>query len=390
MSNRDSTKKYPDGPANVLHVICVSDFYGTQRSVLSTARSVSPDRFRCMVAAPRGDDFFAALERAGIPAFDVPMRNLSDLGSLRKLTSIIRKQSVDIVHCHLGISTFLGLLAARLAGCRRRVATRHFVSDQYTTVSPAVYPLYLSIYKWMGMETDVMICVSETVRRAVVGREKMPKRKCVVVPNGIPLPGGGDRDKTRKEVREEFGLPADSKLVLTLSRLMPEKGLETLIDAAGMCAHRVPDAAFIVAGEGDLREKLRGRAAKLGIDERFIFTGFRADAQRLLAAADVYVLPGMKESFGISLLEAMALGVPSIAMNVGGPVEIIKSGESGFLLLPGNAAALAGKIENLLSDPELASLIGKKGRQRARDFEEKTVARKIEEIYIGLLEKSRE
>ncbi|MFH1539010.1 MAG: glycosyltransferase [bacterium] len=376
--------------ANVLHVICVSDFYGTQRSVLSTARSVDPGRFRCMVAAPFGEAFFSELERAGIPAFEVPMRNLSDVGSMRNLASIIRKESVDIVHCHLGISTFLGLLAARLAGCRRRVVTRHFIRDRYTTVNPAVYPLYLSIYRWMGREADVTICVSGAVRKAVAARERIPEQRCVVVPNGIRLPGtGAGREEARRSVREEFGLPADAGLVVTLSRLAPEKGLETLVDAAARCAYRVPGASFIVAGEGELEETLRKRAAKLGIGGRFIFAGFRDDAQRLLAAADLYVLPGPNESFGVSLLEAMALGVPSIAMRAGGPAEIIENGKNGFLVFPRNTTELAEKVVSLLTDAELAMEIGWRGAERARDFEEKAVAAKIEKIYAGPMEKKK-
>lgn len=369
----------------VLYSICVSEMYGTQGNVLSTIRSLDPDRFSCVVAAPPGGGFLDAAARLGASVHEVPMRGLADAAALAALTRIIRKENIDIIHCHLGISSFLGILAAKAAGLRRRVVTRHFIRDQYTTVKPSVYPVYRMVYRWMAAETDVMVCVSEAVKNAVAKREKIPAAKLRVIPNGIPLPGAVDRAAAREEVRREFGFPPDAPLVVTLSRLVSEKGLDTLAEAAGVCRARRPATRFIVAGDGPLRSELAGLTKHLGLSGSFVFAGFRRDAEKLLAAADLFVLPSPEEPFGIALVEAMSLGLPCVAMAAGGPAEIVENEITGLLCPPGRPDALADAMSRILAEPETAAALGRNATVRARDFDEKAVAGRIASVYDELM-----
>ncbi|MEW5946209.1 MAG: glycosyltransferase [bacterium] len=375
---------------NVLHVVCISDFYGTQRSVLATVRSLDRDVFQCRVAAPFGEIFFGKLAGEGVPVHVVPMRGLWDLSSAVEIAGIIRREKIDVVHCHLGISTFLGLMGAALAGCGRRVVTRHFIRDRYTGVHPAAYPFYLWIYRLMNRRFDVTICVSGAVMREVVRREKIQDERCVVIPNGVrvePPPAAGQG--TRAEVRRELGVPGEGVMVLTLSRLAREKGLDVLLRAAAECVRKRGDLYFVVAGGGDMESELKGFSEKSGLEGRVIFPGYREDVERLLCAADVYVLPSLEEPMGISVLEAMSAGVPVVAADSGGPKEIIEDGVTGFLVPPGDHAALSGKVTALVENDALRKTFSENALGRVRDFDEKKIAERIGSIYITLVEGAR-
>jgi len=373
---------------NVLHVICFSEFYGTQRSLLSTAKCSDTNRFHCIVAAPYREHFFDALARAGVETETVPMNGLGDFSSAMSLARIIRERNIHILHCHLGISTFLGLIGARLGGCRRVVVTRHFVRDRYTTVHPVVYPFYLKIYRWMNRQTDVTVCVSGAVKREVVKREGLPDGKCVVIPNGVELDKGVTVSlEEKRAVRNELGLPYDCKMVVTMSRLVEEKGIDVLIEAAAISSR--DDLFFVVVGSGDRERVLKQKAKQLGLGSHVVFTGYRKDAMRILSAADVFVLPAYEEPFGISVLEAMSLGIPVVATDAGGPSEILTNGENGLLAPPDNAKALAEGIMMLFDNPSKAQYLAENAMRRVRDFDEKVVVKSMEKIYLDLMEKKR-
>jgi glycosyltransferase involved in cell wall biosynthesis len=316
------------------------------------------------------------------------MNGLGDFSSAMSLARIIRERNIHILHCHLGISAFLGIIAARRAGCRRVVVTRHFVRDRYTTVHPVVYPFYLKIYQWMNRQTDVTVCVSEAVKREVVKREGLPAGKCVVIPNGIGL----EREvavslEEKRVVRNGLGLPYDCKMVVTLSRLVEEKGIDVLIDAAAVGGR--DDLFLVVVGSGNQERFLRQKAKSLGLDMHVLFTGYRKDALRILSAADVFVLPAYEEPFGISVLEAMSLGIPVVATDAGGPSEILTDGENGLLVPPNNAKALAEGIMMLIDNPSKAQYLAENAVRRVRGFDERVVVKTVEKIYLDLMDKKR-
>ncbi|MEW6202336.1 MAG: glycosyltransferase [bacterium] len=373
---------------NVLHVICYSDFYGTQRSLLSTVKNLDNSHFHCTVAAPYGEHFFYALSEADVEVVEVPMRGLWDFTSALRLASIIREKNIHILHCHLGISTFLGLIGARIAGCRRAVATRHFIHDRYVGVHPRLFPIYLGVYKWMNRQLDFTICVSEAVRRNVIKRESLADEKCVVIPNGIELPLNVSLSADeRRAVRAELGAAEGMKMAVTLSRLGAEKGIDVLIDAALACGR--DDLVFIVAGSGTQEKALKQKAQSLGLEAKIRFIGYRKDALRILGAADVFVLPAYEEPFGISVLEAMALGIPVVATDAGGPSEILTDGENGFLVPPGDARAMAERIILLIDNPSAAQTLTENARHRVSEFDEKVIVKRTEKTYLELMEKKR-
>jgi glycosyltransferase involved in cell wall biosynthesis len=172
-------------------------------------------------------------------------------------------------------------------------------------------------------------------------------------------------------------------VIFTAARLHNQKGHAHLLEAAAL----VPDALFLLAGDGPERARLEGRARQLGIEGRVRFLGQRRDIPELLAICDLFVLPSLYEGLPLSLLEAMAAGKPVIAAAIPGNDEIIIDGKTGLLVPPGSAADLAASIRRLLSDSALAAQFAEAGKDRVvRNFSAQAMAGRVTQIYDELLE----
>jgi len=168
--------------------------------------------------------------------------------------------------------------------------------------------------------------------------------------------------------------------------LVPDKGLECLLEAAAEVAKSRADAKFLIAGDGPLRGELVRMSATFGIEDRVIFAGFRDDIPSLLAAADIFALPTLREGFGVAFAEAMAMGVPVVGSKIGPITEVVKDGETGILVPPNQARSLAQAILLLLEDEAKRKEMGKAGRVGAETlFDERSNFHKIESLYQQLL-----
>jgi glycosyltransferase involved in cell wall biosynthesis len=189
----------------------------------------------------------------------------------------------------------------------------------------------------------------------------------------------------RDAVRREFGFPLDALVVTTVGNPTLKKGHTFLLAAAAKVVKRHPAARFLLVGQGPLTESLRAEAARLGLGDRFVFTGFRADAVRLVAASDLFVLSSLHEGLPVSLLEAMALGKPTVVTRVGGIPEATDESSS-MLVPPGDVQALAGAVNAMLDSPALRTQMGANAQAKARTRHGvPQMVREVERIYAGLL-----
>jgi glycosyltransferase involved in cell wall biosynthesis len=163
--------------------------------------------------------------------------------------------------------------------------------------------------------------------------------------------------KTRVEVRSEFGIPSSSKVIMCAARLEPEKNIEVLLDAFKIATDAGIDAHLVITGDGSLQVPFQQRIVELGLTHLVKLAGFRPDVHSIMNASDVFVLPAANEPFGLVLLEAMYLGVPTLAAQSGGPLEIIDDGSSGYLFRPNDAANLAEQIVRVLNDPAKTRIV---------------------------------
>jgi glycosyltransferase involved in cell wall biosynthesis len=183
------------------------------------------------------------------------------------------------------------------------------------------------------------------------------------------------------KLRSKFRGAVERPIVLTIARLEEQKGIRYLLEAAA----RVPEALFVLAGEGSERGRLEAQARKSGLEDRIIFLGYREDIADLLASCDLFVLPSLFEGFPLAILEAMAAGKPVITTAIDGNDEAIVEGETGLLVPPANPAALSEAIRSLLANPNRARALAMHGKARVqRHFSAQTSTAKVTQIYDEL------
>lgn len=310
------------------------------------------------------------------------LRTVPRIGSRRhvrrlpELVRAIREERPAVFHANLTwpLSCKFGIAAAALARVPAVVATVHLFPEVRLSRSRTLQ------HRVVTACVDRYVAVSREVAGRLHRSFTVPSRKTTVVPNGI--------DPAR--IGEAASLPppplppqaAGRPLVLTAARLGKHKGHATLLEAAV----RVPEAAFLLAGDGPERESLEARARELGVADRVFFLGYRADVPALLAACDLFVLPSFYEGLPLSVLEAMAAGKPVVGSAIGGTDEAVVPGETGLLVPPGDSAALAGAIRACLSDAELSRRFGTAGRERVlREFTAERMVHRVIQVYDELL-----
>ena len=208
--------------------------------------------------------------------------------------------------------------------------------------------------------TDMFIGVADAHGRYLVEQERFPAEKVCVIPNGIDT----DRFRPRAanpELRRRLGL-RPGPVAGTVARLGPEKNHELFLEAAACARREVPDAQFLLIGDGPLDDFLRQRARQLGIADCVHFLGWRSDVAELLGLLDVFLLTSHIEANPVSILEALATGVPVVSTRVGSVAETVGA-DAGFLVEPGDAAAIAGHLVRLFHNPILARTMGMAGRE---------------------------
>ncbi len=316
--------------------------------------------------------------RLGATLWAVPPmpEGLAGAARVPRFAAALRSRRPDVFHAHLNLPNAckFGLAAAVLARVPAVVATEHLFVD---------LPMSRSTYiqqRALGARVGRYIAVSQHVEQRLHETFQWPLSKLSVVPNGI------DASRLRCEPNPELraGLSRDGTrhVVLSTARLVPDKGLMFLLEAAA----ELPGIQVVIAGKGPQRDGLERRAQELGLSERVDFLGHRDDVPELLACSDVVVLPSLNEGLPLAALEAMAAEKPIVATSVGGTDETVIDGQSGLLVAPGDSRALATAIRRLLDDPSGAAALARAARSRVeQSFSCTTMVDRVTGIYGELL-----
>jgi glycosyltransferase involved in cell wall biosynthesis len=359
----------------VLHVIRSLALGGAERVVTEFALAHDRDRFDpeiCCVleAGPLASE----LRQAGVPVHVLRRRGRVDVRSVFALATLVRRRGIGVVHNHNLTALMVGVPGGVLGGARAILRTEHNVATR-----PPMMSLLAS--RFASLFEDAQIGVSEAVRETHRRSGRIPARRFVTIRNGID-DARLRRASTRKAMRAELGISDDTVLCLTVGSLTLQKDHENLLEAASRLLASRADVAFAIAGEGPLQDGLRQRVDELGLGERVQFLGRRTDVPDLLRAADIFVLSSAWEGLPITILEAMASGVPCVATTVGGNAEAIEDGVSGFLVPPHDPETLAGAIDRAAADGELRLRIGRAGRLAYESrFTADKMARQTEALY---------
>jgi glycosyltransferase involved in cell wall biosynthesis len=220
-----------------------------------------------------------------------------------------------------------------------------------------------TLSRWKYRQVDCFICASDAIRQMLLSDGVEPTR-AITVHEGIDL----ERVEAAPpaKLHEELWLPHHAPVVGNVAALVPHKGQRHLIEAAMIVLRQVPDARFVIAGEGELRESLERMIKENRLEKHVILAGFRPDVLSLHKAFDIFVMSSVTEGLGTSLLDAMACGKPIVATTAGGIPEVVVDGETGFLVPPRDHRAMAEALVKLLKDPELRKKMGHAGLARAR------------------------
>jgi glycosyltransferase involved in cell wall biosynthesis len=338
--------------------------------------------YRVSLVCPPGEAGSPLLERArelGVEAVGLAVRERGP--AWEELRAWLFAERVEIFHGHAGIGWegHAGIEAARGAAVPVVVRTEHL---PYLLTKPREREALAELMT----QLDGLICVSEQARTSF-SEAGLPPSRLRVIRNGIrPRPPRAGRAATRAAL----GVPAEAPLVLTVARFYPQKGHRYLLGAIPKVLRQAPRARFVWAGDGPLLASLRLAAQACGLEGRLRFLGRRDDVPDLLAAADLLVLPSLFEGLPLVALEAMAAGLAVVGTQVCGTLEAIEDGVSGRLVPPGETAALASAIVELLDQSALAARFGAAGQARcAGEFSAARMARETAQLYQELLERKR-
>lgn len=281
------------------------------------------------------------------------------LRGLFRLYLLMRQQRFQSIITYTEHANMLALPIAWLAGIPRRVATTR---GRILGFKPWQGWLHARMIN-LGLAT-CLVANSQAGRQMSI-QDGVLAHKVLVIPNGVEAlePNA----TTRQQVRQRLGIDDHTMMLLSAGRLTHEKGHDLLLTAARYVLDTCPQAQFVLAGDGILRSQHEAQAKQLGIDKRVLFLGFRQDVHDLMRAADIYVLPSRSEGMPNALLEAMQLGLPVAAFNVGGVGEIIQDGVAGLLAMPEDPQALASALIRLLEDHSLRQRLAQSARQHVRD-----------------------
>jgi glycosyltransferase involved in cell wall biosynthesis len=321
--------------------------------------------------APSEGSMHDLAARCGVRPIAVPglgrrLSPVDDARSLVFLTRFFRRFRPHIVHTHTAKAGAIGRLAARLTGVPVVVHTYHgHVFHGY--FSRPMTSLFLAVERSLARSTSRLLTVSESVKRELERYRIGRPGQVAVLPLGLDLDRFLACEARGGEFRRELGLGDRSPLVGVVARLVPIKRHEDFIAASALVAARIPEAMFLIIGDGERRAELEALVRRQGLAERVRFLGWRQDLDRIYADLDAVVLTSANEGSPVSLIEAMAAARPVVATRVGGVPDLVEHGVSGLLGEAGDPAATAEAIAALLADPERRRALGQAGRKRVRD-----------------------
>jgi glycosyltransferase involved in cell wall biosynthesis len=366
----------------VLQIISDLGIGGAQEVVRTLVEYLASDDCVPIVCTFKDGPLRHDIEQLGIKVVMLPSRRYSivafpwfvaDMIRIwRALIRLVKKYNVDVVQTHLLRSLdFLALLL-------QYTSHAHTVLWTFHNANFVLAEVHLSSYKWLLKPKRYVhnllyrltsplvggfVAVSEEVEKAMVETIGPIQDKITVVCNGVDVRRYG-KSIDKAPVRSQLGLEASTRLIAVVATLKEQKGHCYMIEAMASIVPQYPEVHALFIGDGGLRQELQAQVKRLNLCDHIHFLGNRYDVPELLAASDLFVLPSLWEGLAMALLEAMATGLPIVATEVSGTVEVMVPDETGILVPPGDATKLAEAIQQLLSDPERGQAMGTAARCR--------------------------
>jgi L-malate glycosyltransferase len=352
-----------------LHIDTARTWRGGQNQVLLTVNGLRAIGHRAaLVAHPGGELRRRAAE--GLELIPIAPRTEMDLSAAWKLSRLVKRLAPDIIHAHDPHGVAMASLALSLGGAAAAGAQTPVL------VASRRVDFHLkgnSFSRWKYRQVDCFIAASDAIRRMLVA-DGIPDDRTVTVHEGIDIEHVLAAPAVN--VHEAFFLPHGAPVVGNVAALVPHKGQRYLIEAAHQVVQQLPDARFVILGEGDLRQHLEKLVHEHHLQKHVLLPGFRTDVLGCIKGFDLFAMSSVTEGLGTSLLDAMACARPIVATTAGGIPEIVEDNVNGLLVPPRDQTALANAIVRALNDAGLRRRMGEAGlaRVHARFTVEKMVA----------------
>ncbi|MFH1563678.1 MAG: glycosyltransferase [Nitrospirota bacterium] len=319
------------------------------------------------------------LKNLGIKIVEMNLKSGINWSLLLKLSNIMKKERINIVHTHTASSWFYGTIAAKLAKIPVIINTVHGRGN--------ILPQRKEIIerKILSLLTTRIISVSEQLKKSLIEHEGISLKKVITITNGVDINRYRVNEDEIIKVKKTFNLDGCYPIIGIVARLDYEKNHQMLLNAMPKIVSCYPEAKLLIVGTGSLEENLQSLTRKLNLSSHVLFLGFHKDVSPILATFDLFVLPSRREGMPLTLLEAMSAGKPIVATNVGGIPEVVEDKINGFLVPSDNYDSLADAIIKILQDKNKMLEMGKASRSRAEEyFSLEKMITEYENLYINL------
>jgi len=362
----------PTGRVRVLWVVKGLGPGGAERLLVAAAQAHDRSTFEidCVYLLPWKDHLAGELEAAGVRTTCIG----DGPGWPMRLARLVRNGGYDVVHAHSPLPGSIARVATRTVPVRRRPVT---VTTEHNT-----WPSHRPATRWLNRVTSPLDAATFAVTQETLASMRGPTRhRARVLIHGIDVRAVASAWQRRGDVRRELGLTDDEFVVVTAANFRPQKDYPNLLEAMRLLGERGAPVRLVAVGQGPGEAATRARAERMGLADRVILTGFRADAVEVMAVGDCFVLASAWEGLPVALMEAFALGLPVVATAVGGVAETITDGRDGLLVPPGNPAALADALELVATDTDLRERLATASAARAPEFDAARAEATLEDTY---------
>ncbi|MBI5788221.1 MAG: glycosyltransferase family 4 protein [Candidatus Schekmanbacteria bacterium] len=357
----------------ILHTESSLGWGGQEGRILREALGLRDKGWRVIMACQPGSGLEREATKTGFTCFPVKMSTAFSLSAVNCLLKLFQQEQVNIAVTHSSIDSWLTGWSSLLAAHKPIIVrVRHLqggINNRFV---------------YTGL-CNTIVAVSQDIKQHMILNKGIPADKIQVIYSGIDTKRFQLAAKPLS-LRAEWGVKPDEKLIGIVAVLRNKKGHRFLIRAAAAILNRHPKTKFVFVGSGPKEQEIKEEIAQKKLDRYFILAGKRDDIPEVLNSLDVFVLPSQMEALGQAIIEAMAAGLPVVASRVGGIPELVREGETGFLVPPEDSNALAGAIIKLLNQPQTARQMGLAGQKTVQEnFDYHQMIGNTERLYRSLL-----
>lgn len=355
---------------------------GVEGHICGLLQNFSREVFRPhLVCDPAIFERFRAAVPPDVPVTALELSSPTHVASAVRFARLIWRERFRLVHSHMFWGSLFASPIAWAYGVPVIIETLHG-TEAWRKGWKASNTIDRTINRFVTKH--VAVCESDA--RFLAEKKRVPRSKIEIIHNGIDIRKATTSEDARRTIRHAIGAAEGDCVLITVARFHKGKGHRVLLEAIQELASRHSQVKLVLLGEGEEQPEMRALCTSLGITEKVRFAGFQPNVAEWLSAADINVLPTFYEGFPLTILEAMAAGLPTVASNVGGIPEAIEDGSSGLLVPPGDARKLAAAISGLVGNAEARTRIGNAARTRVmQHFTFKQQVKATENLYLNLL-----